>query len=131
MASYIALLRKDPDSAFGVDFPDFPGCVTGGDTLEEARESAVEALALHIEGLLQDGDEIPAPTALDAVMGDSDNREAVAFLVDVADQNPRVVRINVTFKEGVLEQIDSYTKKRRMTRAGFLEEAALEKLAEG
>ena len=41
----------------------------------------------------------------------------------------QAVRINVTFKKGVLEQIDSYTKQRRMTRAGFLEEAALEKLA--
>lgn len=130
MASYIALLRKDPASAFGVDFPDFPGCITGGDTLEEARESAVEALAFHIEGMLEDGDEIPAPTLLDIVMSDSNNRDAVAFLVDVADENPKVVRINVTFKENVLEQIDSYTKKRRMTRAGFLEEAALEKLAE-
>ena len=113
-----------------MDFPDFPGCITGGDTLEEARESAVEALAFHIEEMLEDGDEIPAPTLLDIVMSDSNNRDAVAFLVDVADETPKVVRINVTFKENVLEQIDSYTKKRRMTRAGFLEEAALEKLAE-
>ena len=36
----------------------------------------------------------------------------------------------VRFKETVLEQIDSYKKQRRMTRAGFLEEAALEKMAE-
>ena len=46
MTAYIALLRKQPDSDFGVDFPDFPGCVTAGETLEEARVMAAEALAL-------------------------------------------------------------------------------------
>jgi predicted RNase H-like HicB family nuclease len=48
----IALLRKCPDSDFGVDFPDFPGCITAGTTLEETREMAAEALAFHIEGML-------------------------------------------------------------------------------
>ena len=39
---YIALLRKDADSDFSVDFPDFPGCVTAGTSLEEARLLAAE-----------------------------------------------------------------------------------------
>jgi predicted RNase H-like HicB family nuclease len=46
MAEYIALIHKDPDSDFGVSFPDFPGCVTADATLEEARALAAEALAL-------------------------------------------------------------------------------------
>ena len=37
MATYIALLHKAKASSFGVTFPDFPGCVTGGETLEEAK----------------------------------------------------------------------------------------------
>ena len=44
MSTYIALIRKDPDSDYGVDFPDFPGCVTAGSTLDEARSMADEAL---------------------------------------------------------------------------------------
>ena len=48
---YIAYLHKDSKSDFGVSFPDFPGCVSAGKTLEEARRMAEEALALHIEGL--------------------------------------------------------------------------------
>ena len=47
---YIAYLYKERDSDFGVSFPDFPGCVTAGRTLEEGRRMAAEALALHIEG---------------------------------------------------------------------------------
>jgi predicted RNase H-like HicB family nuclease len=49
-ASYIALLRKENGSDYGVEFPDFPGCVSAGRTLEEARRAAHEALELHLEG---------------------------------------------------------------------------------
>jgi predicted RNase H-like HicB family nuclease len=45
---YIAHLHKDRKSDFGVSFPDFPGCVAAGRTLEEARRMAIEALAFHI-----------------------------------------------------------------------------------
>ena len=44
MTSYIAMLYKEPDSDFGVSFPDFPGCITAGTTLEEAWRLAEEAL---------------------------------------------------------------------------------------
>ena len=81
MTAYIALLRKDQGSDYGVDFPDFPGCVTAGTTLEEARRMAAEALEFHIQGMSEDGEAIPEPSLLDAVMADPHNRDAVAFLV--------------------------------------------------
>ena len=81
MAEFIALIHKDPGSDYGVSFPDFPGCVTAGRSLEEARRGAAEALALHIEGMAEDGEPIPEPAPLDIVMADRENREAVAFLV--------------------------------------------------
>jgi predicted RNase H-like HicB family nuclease len=55
MSSYIALIRKDAHSDFGVDFPDFPGCVSAGETLDEARRMAREALELHVSGILDEG----------------------------------------------------------------------------
>jgi predicted RNase H-like HicB family nuclease len=48
---YIACLHKDKNSDCGVSFPDFPGCITAGSTLEEARSMAAEALALHVAGM--------------------------------------------------------------------------------
>jgi predicted RNase H-like HicB family nuclease len=65
---YIAYLHKDRDSDFGVSFPDFPGCVTAGRTLEEARRMAAEALALHIAGMIEDGEMVPDPST--AVISD-------------------------------------------------------------
>jgi predicted RNase H-like HicB family nuclease len=56
---YIAYLHKEKDSDYGVSFPNFPGCITAGRTLEEARRMAVEALALHIQGMIEDGLAVP------------------------------------------------------------------------
>lgn len=81
MVDYIALIHKEPDSDFGVSFPDFPGCITAGSTLDEARRMATEGLRGHIRSMVEDGDEIPAPSTFDQVMADRENREVVAMLV--------------------------------------------------
>jgi len=64
MTNYIALLRKDPTGDFGVEFPDFSGCVTAGCTLDEARTAAAEALELHVTGITEDREPIPEPNAI-------------------------------------------------------------------
>lgn len=123
MTSYVGLLRKDATSDYGVEFPDFPGCVTAGRDLDEARRMAVEALALHIEGLTEDRAMIPEPSSLDAIMADPDNRDAVVVLVD-APTASRVIRVNITMEEAVLAMIDRATSNR----SRFLADAAREKL---
>jgi predicted RNase H-like HicB family nuclease len=124
MRHYIGLIHKDADSDFGVSFPDLPGVVTAGTTLDEARELAEEALALHIEGLVDDGEVIPEPSTLEQVMSDPDNRSGVAILVSVKSDQPKVVRVNVTLPEDVLEQIDEYAQAHGFTRSGLLVQAA-------
>ena len=67
MPIYVALIHKDKSSDFGVSFPDFPGCIAVGATLQEALEGAKEALEFHMEGMVEDGEFIPEPTSLDVV----------------------------------------------------------------
>jgi predicted RNase H-like HicB family nuclease len=126
MRQYIALIRKDADSDYGVSFPDFLGCVTAGVTLDEARAMAEEALAFHIDGLIEDGEAIPEPSSLESVMADPENRDGVAILVPVKDgaKAPKVVRVNVTLPEDVLANIDRYAAQHGFTRSGFLARAA-------
>jgi|SRR6185503_4513958 predicted RNase H-like HicB family nuclease len=124
MASYIALMRKDPDSDYSVDFPDFPGCITAGDTLDQARARAEEALEFHVRMMRTDGDAIPAPSALEAVMRDPDNRDAIAFLVDLPDEGGRVVRVNITMPEKALQKVDSFAEEHGYTRSGLFAQAA-------
>lgn len=124
MTAYIGLIRKDQGSDFGVDFPDFPGCVTAGRSLDEARGMAAEALALHVQGMIEDREPIPEPSSLDGVMGDPENRDGVAFLVEVVTRPAKAIRINVMLPEDLIEAIDRTTTNR----SRFLAEAARMKL---
>lgn len=67
MRSYLAFVHKDPDSDYTVTFPDFPGCITAGATLDEARDMAREALPFHVEGLMADGESLPDPMSLERI----------------------------------------------------------------
>lgn len=126
MTAYIGLIHKDQGSDFGVDFPDFPGCVTAGESLEEARSMAAEALALHIQGMTEDSEPIPEPSGLDAVMSNRENRDGVAFLVEIATRPAKAIRINIMLPEDLVEAIDRTTTNR----SRFLADAARVKLQE-
>ncbi|MGH6858246.1 MAG: type II toxin-antitoxin system HicB family antitoxin, partial [Methylocella sp.] len=56
MRQYVGLIHKEAESHYSVSFPDFPGCITAGRDLDEARAMAEEALAFHVEGLAEDGE---------------------------------------------------------------------------
>jgi predicted RNase H-like HicB family nuclease len=124
MRQFIGLIHKEPDSDYGVSFPDFPGVVTAGATLDEARGLAEEALAFHLEGLAEDGDAVPEPSSLEAVMADPDNRGGVAILVAVKSDPSRSVRVNITLPQELLVQIDRYAQQHGLTRSRFLAQAA-------
>jgi predicted RNase H-like HicB family nuclease len=126
---YIAYLHKDRDSDFGVSFPDFPGCVTAGRTLEEARRMAAEALALHVEGMIEDGELVPEPSSLDAVENDPNMRGAVAVLVGVEPAPDKTVRINITARQSQLAAIDRLAGKAGMTRSAYIVQSALNRFA--
>lgn len=123
---YLALIHKDPDSDFGISFPDFPGCVTAGSTPYEAFEMAKEALAGHIETMMDEGLEIPAPRDdIVAAVAKLARKGEAPILVPVS-LNDKAVRVNVMLPAGLLRRIDHRTDNR----SGFLAQAAEEKLAD-
>jgi predicted RNase H-like HicB family nuclease len=90
-AGYIALVHKDKDTSYGVSFPDVPGCISAGDTFQEAIENASQALAGHLAVMEADGDAIPNVRSLEQLKQDAefveDSADAViAFVVPQADQ---------------------------------------------
>jgi len=76
---YIALVHKDEGTSYGVSFPDVPGCISAGDTFEEAIANAAEALAGHFALMRSDGDAIPVPRSFEQLKCDPE------FLEDSAD----------------------------------------------
>lgn len=68
------------DDGITVEFPDLPGCVTCGDTDEEAFKMAREALALHLYGMEEDNEEIPTPSKVSEIK--TEDNQSIA-LIDV------------------------------------------------
>jgi predicted RNase H-like HicB family nuclease len=124
MRYYIGLLHKDAGSDYGVSFPDFPGCVTAGETLDEAHALAAEALSFHIDGMLADGAAPPVPTPLERIMADATNRDGAAIVVPVRDVGSDAVRFDMSVDENTLSKIDDYAGKHGLTRTDFLIRAA-------
>ena len=95
---YHAIFTYEPDGVH-VTFPDLPGCVTFGKDEGEAIGKAREALALHLYGMEQDKDEIPAPSGL-KLLAENESLEAneTFFLVETfmpsfrEKQNQRFVK---------------------------------------
>jgi predicted RNase H-like HicB family nuclease len=59
MRTYTIVVEPDETGGYAVFVPALPGCFTRGDTLDECRENAAEAIAVHIAGLEADGEEVP------------------------------------------------------------------------
>src|SRR5258708_306700 len=129
MRQYIALIHKEANSDYGVSFPDLPGVITAGSTLDEARDMAVEALALHLEGLVEDGEAVPEPSSLEEIMTNAENKNGVAVLIQAPDADVKSVRVNVTLPADVLSEIDKYAEREGFTRSGFLAQAAKKAMA--
>ncbi|MDZ7872791.1 MAG: type II toxin-antitoxin system HicB family antitoxin [Rhizobium sp.] len=124
MQNFIGLIHKDPNSDYGVSFPDFPGVATAGTDLDDARRMAEEALAFHVEGMIEDGEAIPEPSSLEAIMSDSGNSDAVAVLIPLRTPAKKAVRVNITLAEDLLRAIDAHAEAHGLTRSGFLARAA-------
>lgn len=124
---YVSFIHQD-DAGYGVSFPDFPGCVSVGDTIDDAVLQACEALAFHVDGLCDDGQPIPQPRSIDAIKADPEltdwRRGADIMLLPLLLDRGSSRRVNISLDRGLLEAIDDEARQRRMTRSAFLATAA-------
>lgn len=122
MRYYHAVVHKDEDSAFGVQFPDLPGCFSAADEIEDVIPNAIEALSLWFE----DEDEVD-PSPVEAIrLRVADDLAEGAFLVMVPwiGRNSKPARVNISLDRAMLDAIDTAAGMRRLTRSAFLAEAA-------
>lgn len=115
-----AIVETGDLPGYSVFFPDLPGLASAGDSVQEAARNAEEALHGHLELMIEDGMEIPEPSALDRIEHDPEVREAARILVRAVVPSERVLRVNVTLPEDLVQRIDERTNNR----SRFLAEAA-------
>lgn len=118
----ILIEKADQSHAYGVVVPDLPGCFSAADTLDEVHDKAKEAIELWLEGALDSGDPIPAPSSLDAVAALPDYQGWFPSVVDVdlSAVTDDVKRINITLPARVLRRLDALAKKANETRSGYI-----------
>lgn len=125
---YVAFLHTDEAGGFGISFPDFPGAISDGDTVEEAIQRGEQALAFHVQGMREDGLDVPAPRSVDDILADpalAEWREGaqIAHVALILDRgSPK--RVNISLDPGLLDAIDAEAARRGMTRSAFLSSAA-------
>jgi predicted RNase H-like HicB family nuclease len=126
--NYAIAIEHETGKAYGVQIPDLPGCFSAGDTMDEAIANATEAVAFHIEGLLDSGEKIPPPQGVEAHSGNPDCAGMIWALVsvDLAALSGKAKRLNISLPERVLRRIDSAAEKNGETRSGFIARIALE-----
>jgi len=120
---YPAVLEQGEDGGFGVFFPDLDGCVSAGDTIDEAARNAEEVLALHLEGMAEEGEPIPLARSLGAIERDPEVNEVARLLVG-AEEPKAGERVNVWLPKSLLAQLDAAAALAGRSRSAFLREAA-------
>jgi predicted RNase H-like HicB family nuclease len=131
---YTALLDGKA-GAYGVSFPDLPGCVAMGKTLEEAIANAADALRAWVFATEAGGGGIPAARGPDALRDDPDvvaelEAGAMFTIVPLVREASRQVRANLSLDEGVLAAIDAAASRLKVTRSHLVETLATRHLHE-
>ena len=105
MKTFVAVVHKDPDSAYGIRFPDVPGCFSAADDFNDVLPNAVEALSLYF-----DDQPLPEPRDLDVLRAEVAAEIAErAALIAVPWSSPpgRRRRVNISLDKGTLAAIDA------------------------
>ena len=129
---YIALIDGNA-GAYGVSFPDLPGCVAMGKTVDEAMSNAAAALRDWVEVTEEADAKVPAARTAEAIRRDGEVKEALAAgaqlaTVPLVRATGRPVKANLSLDAGVLAALDEEADRRKLTRSALIELLARETL---
>lgn len=133
MSRYVALVDGEA-GAYGVSFPDLPGCVAMGGTVDEALTHAAEALRDWIN-VTEETAVVPPPRALEEVRRDADTLEALRegaslAVVPLVRDTGRPAKANLSIDAGILAALDEEAARRKLTRSALVELMARRMLSE-
>ena len=125
----IAIETGNETTAWGVVVPDLPGCFSAGDTLEEALIQAEDAISGWIEAAIDDGQDIPAPSHIEALRAAHPEFESWMWAlvkIDPAMLDDTLERVNISLPRRVLHRLDARARSAGETRSGYIARMAVE-----
>jgi predicted RNase H-like HicB family nuclease len=127
-AAYIATIH-DENGVIGISFPDFPGCVTTASDMRSAIERGAQVKALHIDGMIEDGEPLPEPRSVERLRADEPEwMDGVLLALIPVEVSGKALRVNISLDEGLLSLIDKAAARAGQTRSGFLASAARKRI---
>jgi predicted RNase H-like HicB family nuclease len=120
---YPAVMERGPKGTLGAWFPDFPGCVAGGRSQEEAIERAENALARAVDGLAEHSRALPEPTPIERIVLPKGCDLMAYFMVGIDPPDPSE-RVNVYLPKSLIGKIDRRAAELGMSRSSFFGLAA-------
>jgi len=128
MKIFYGLVHKENDSAFGITFPDAPGCFSAADEESDLLTNAQEALSLFVEGAT-----VPATRAIGDLLRDKTVAEEIAagaFLLAVPPiESRRKSRFNLMLDEDLVASVDRVAKVSGISRSEFVAQAVQSQLS--
>jgi len=123
---FTVVLHSDDGQRYGAIVPDLPGCFSSGASLDDALESVLESIDLHVETLLQDGQGLPGRQPIAVHQANPEYAGGVWAVVEAPVEKyfGPAEKVNITVPRVILSRIDDYAKRHGMSRSGFLVEAA-------
>lgn len=115
---YPAVLERGSKGTFGVWFPDFPRCVAGGISQEQAIARAHEALAQAVQSLVERERELPQPTPFEKIDVPKDCDLVAFFAVAVEPPDP-AERVNIYLSKSLIARADRRAAELGMSRSSF------------
>lgn len=115
---YPAVLERGPRNVLGAWFPDFPGCVAGGRSQQEAIERAERALAQAVDGWVEQGRPLPEPTPIERIVLPKGSDVVAYFIVGVDPPDPSE-RVNIYLPKSLIARADRSAAENGMSRSSF------------
>lgn len=132
MSTHAIAIVHEEVGVYGISFPDLPGCIAVGDSLDEVLDRGAAAAAAYIDSLIEDGEPVPMLRTLDQLKADPSFREDAedGMIVGLPMDLPgRAVRVNISLDENLVAAVDRAASRAGLSRSAFLAAAAKAKLA--
>lgn len=127
--NYIAIIEHEAGTLYGGHFPDAPGAIAAGKTLDDCTRSAIEGLRAWAADAIEAGEALPRARTLDEIVTEPEVAAAlaggaVAVAIPLIVDRGRQTRVNISLDVGALAAIDEAARRKGVTRSAFMVAAA-------
>ncbi|MDR3304936.1 MAG: type II toxin-antitoxin system HicB family antitoxin [Clostridiales Family XIII bacterium] len=123
---YPAIFHKEEDGTFWVEFPDLPGCLTDGETLEEAIKNAGDVLGVYLA--TRDEENLDIPASSDIKLIETDDLGFVSYVsadINKYRRNTKAVKKTLSIPQWLSEEAE----QRHISLSALLQNALLNELS--